>query len=296
MKAQRRVVASIVAAGVLVASSADVVAQLTDEWAAVLREAFGDNTILRVTPVLDAPFTADVFTVWHPKPNSGRSEWRATARYHRDRSGRVRVEQMFIGSHSPQRGILATNLNTTPVYVLDHVARTAAKTSPMYAFMTVGHANDVIMPISSSCFIGFIRPQGMNPTLERNGQAKLVIEEEPLGRQTMAGVQVTGTRFTTTVPAGIWGRRYDVQLTYERWVSSELQLEVSGRTEDSEGEVVERRLMNVSRTEPPAGLFEVPAGYHVTSGGPDTLWLNPLVPEIWPAGASPAERCAKPWP
>jgi hypothetical protein len=82
-------------------------------------------------------------------------------------------------------------------------------------------------------------------------------------------------------------------MTYERWVSAELHLEVSGRTEDSEGEVVERRLTNISRTEPPAELFEVPAGYKVTVGIPDTLWLNPRVPEIWPAGASPAERCAQ---
>lgn len=140
----------------------------------------------------------------------------------------------------------------------------------------------------------------MNRTLERNGQAKLVIEEEPLGQKAIAGVQVRGMLFRTTIPAGIWSRRRDVHLTYERWVSPELQLEVSGRTEDSEGEVVERRLTNISRAEPPAGLFEVPAGYRVTEAmtgpGPGTQWLNPRVPEIWPTGASPVERCRKPWP
>jgi hypothetical protein len=101
----------------------------------------------------------------------------------RDGSGRVRVEQTFVGSQYPQRTILASNLNALPVYVLDHRARTATRTAPMHAFMTLGHANDVIMPISNTCFIGFVRPQGMNPTLERNGQAKLVIEEESLGRR-----------------------------------------------------------------------------------------------------------------
>jgi hypothetical protein len=97
----------------------------------------------------------------------------------RDRSGRVRVDQMFIGSQSPQRAILASNISTQPVYMLDPRARTATRIAIQYAFMTVGHANDMIMPISNTCFIGFVPPQGMNRTLERNGQAKLVIEEEP---------------------------------------------------------------------------------------------------------------------
>lgn len=310
MRTKRPVIASVIALGLLMVSSSSVLAQLTvpeqTEYHNKQTVGFGDS-ILGVTPVLDAPFSGEVLTTWQPRPNSGRSEWRARARYYRDRSGRVRVEQMFIGhaaGWNPQRVIVTADINVDegsapnrlPLYLLDPVARTATKVPRGYARMTVGGSNTVEMPISHTCFIGFVRPQRMNRTLERNGQAKLVIDEESLGQQTMGGVQVAGTRFTTTVPAGIWNRRRDVQMTHERWVSSELKLEVYDRSEDSQGEVIERRLTNISRAEPPAELFEVPADYNVMAWIGDTLWLNPDVPEIWPAGASPAERCLKPWP
>ena len=73
---------------------------------------------------------------------------------------------------------------------------------------------------------------------------------------------------------------------------------MASRSEDSQGEVIERRLTNVSRAEPPAELFEVPAQYAMTQDHlkAKMLWLNPDVPEIWPAGASPTERSMKPWP
>ena len=56
-----------------------------------------------------------------------------------------------------------------------------------------------------------------------------------------------------------------------------------------------RLASNIRRVEPRAELFQLPEDYR-TARMLDTLWLNPDVPEIWPAGASPAERCAKPWP
>jgi hypothetical protein len=281
--------------------SSDLLAHFTvPEFKAHLQEAFGD-TILGVTPVLDAPFSAEALTTWQPRPNSGRSEWRASARYYRDRGGRVRVEQMFVGEvglQRPKRVIVVPDPDSLTVYIVDYVERKASKIPRMHALMTVGGADDVTMPISNRCFITFFRPHTMNRTLERNGQAKLLIEEESLGQHTIAALRVAGTRFTTTVPAGVWNRRRDVQMTYERWVSPELKLEVASRSEESQGEVIERRLTNINRAEPPAELFEVPAQYAMTPGYlvAKTQWLNPDVPEMWPAGASPAERCLKPWP
>ena len=300
MTIKRPVVASAIAVGLFVVTSSDLLAQTVAESKAHLQEGFGD-TILGVTPVLDAPFSAEVLMTWHPRPNSGRSEWRASARYYRDRAGRVRVEQMFVGEvglQRPQRVIVASDPDSLMVYIVDPVERQASKIPRMHALMTVGGAEDVTMPISNRCFITFARPHTMNRTLERNGQAMLLIEEESLGQHTIAGLRVAGTRFNTTVPAGVWGRRGDVQMTYERWVSPDLKLEVAGRSEDSQGEVIERQLTNIRRAEPPAELFEVPTQYAMKRGYlvAETLWLNPGEPEIWPIGASPAERCMKPWP
>lgn len=301
MRTKRPVVASLVALGLLVVASGSVLAQLTvpeDDWYEI---GLRGDSILRFPSVLDAPFSAEVLTVWQPRPNTGRSEWRASARYYRDRAGRVRVEQNFVGDSSgqrPQRIIVAPDPDSLPVYVLDPVARTAGKVSRMYAVMTVGDIHDVEMPISPTCFIGFLRLDTINREMERRGQARLLIDEESLGEQTMVGVRVAGTRYRTTVPAGLYPSRHrDLQMAYERWVSSELKLEVYVRTEDSENDVIEHRLTGISRAEPPAELFEVPADYEVTADYkiPDTRWLNPYAPEIWPARSSLAERCARPF-
>ena len=44
------------------------------------------------TPAAGAPFSAEALTTWHAPANSGRPELRVTARYYRDRAGRVRVD------------------------------------------------------------------------------------------------------------------------------------------------------------------------------------------------------------
>lgn len=304
MRTKGPVIASIIALSLLVVSSSSVLAQLTvpeqRDYETELRDGFGDS-ILAVTPVLDAPFSGEALTAWHPRPNSGRSEMRATARYYRDRAGRVRVEQMFIGhagGHSPQRVIVAPDPNSLPVYVLDPVARTARKIPRMYALMTVGGPNSLVMPISLTCVVGFSRPQRIHSWLERSGQDGLVIDQDSLGQRTMVGVQVAGTRFATTLPVGVsYGRGREIPVAYERWVSSELKLEVYGRSEDPEIGAVEHRLTTISRAEPPAELFEVPTDYEMTADyeGRATRWLNAYVPEFWSTLSGAREHCVRPW-
>jgi hypothetical protein len=301
MRTKRSVVASLVFLALFLASRS-VLAQLTvagDDWYWYEIGLRGES-ILRFPPVLDAPFSAEVLMVWQPRPNTGRSEMRATSRYYRDRAGRVRVEQTFVGNaggHQAQRILVAPDPDSELVYLLDPVAGATTKISRMHAVMTVGDIHDVEMAISPTCFIMFLRIDTINRVMERHGQAPLVIDEESLGEQTMAGVRVAGTRYRTTVPAGLYpSRQRDLQVAYERWVSSELKLEVYVRTEDSEHDVVEHRLTGISRAEPPAALFELPAGYKSADYQiPATRWLNPYAPEIWPARSSLAERCARPF-
>ena len=301
MRTKRPVVASLVFLALFLASRS-VLAQLNvagDDWYWYEIGLRGES-ILRFPRVLDAPFSAEVLTVWQPRPNTGRSEMRATSRYYRDRTGRVRVEQTFVGNaggHQAQRILVAPDPDSELVYLLDPVAGATTKISRMHAVMTVGDIHDVEMAISPTCFIMFLRIDTINRVMERHGQAPLVIDEESLGEHTMAGVRVAGTRYRATVPAGLYpSRQRDLQVAYERWVSSELKLEVYVRTEDSEHDVVEHRLTGISRAEPPAALFELPADYKSADYQiPATRWLNPYAPEIWPARSSLAERCARPF-
>ena len=302
MRTKRPLVASLIALCLFVVASRSVFAQLASaagdwEWYEI---GLRGESILRFPPVLDAPFSAEVLTVWQPRPNTGRSEMRATSRYYRDRAGRVRVEQTFVGNaggHRAQRILVAPDPDSELVYLLDPVARATTTITRMHALMTVGDIHDVQMAISPTCFIGFLRIDTINRVMERHGQAPLVIDQESLGEQTMAGVRVAGTRYRTTVPVGLYpSRDRDLQVAYERWVSSELKMEVYVRTEDSEHDVVEHRLTGISRAEPPAALFELPADYKSADYRiPATRWLNPYAPEIWPARSSLAERCARPF-
>ena len=53
----------------------------------------GAPCLLDGTLVVNAPFSAEVTTVWHPPAGSGRAVLQAASRLYRDSRGRVRVEQ-----------------------------------------------------------------------------------------------------------------------------------------------------------------------------------------------------------
>lgn len=87
---------------------------------------------------------------------------------------------------------------------------------------------------------------------------------ESLGRQTIEGVAADGTRETATLAVGAIGNDRPIQIVTERWYSPELQTIVMSRHSDPRTGEEAFRLANVSRAEPPAYLFQVPAGYQVT--------------------------------
>lgn len=229
--------------------------------------------ILGGSPVSDAAFSAEATTVWHPPASSGRGELRATAHYYRDSAGRVRVEQGFVGHDGrPQRIILIPDANSGPAYLLDPVARTASIVARGLAQMMVGGGgnNHFVLPLSMSSFIAFFQVPAAN--LDSSSE----VSEQSLGQRSMAGVQTTGTRFTTQLPAGVIGGGRG-----ERWVSPELKLVVCSRSEDSEIGIVEYQLTKISRGDPGAELFAVPADYVVTPAKYPLTWENPYAPKTW---------------
>jgi hypothetical protein len=96
--------------------------------------------------------------------------------------------------------------------------------------------------------------------------------EESLGKRSIAGLPVTGSRFVTRLPGFDNGHA-------ERWVSPELKLVVYSRSEDTHFGVLEYQLTNISRSDPPAELFEVPEGYKETPFEYPLSWSGPYAPE-----------------
>jgi hypothetical protein len=92
---------------------------------------------------------------------------------------------------------------------------------------------------------------------------------EPLGKQTIEGVEAEGTRTVVTIAAGEVGNDQPLQIVTERWYSPELQAVVMSRHSDPRFGETTYRLTSVVRGEPDRSLFEVPADYKVTDGPTD---------------------------
>ena len=232
--------------------------------------------ILRV-PVVNAPFSAEATTVWQPPAGSGRDSLRATARYYRDSAGRVRVEQsVAVSGRSPDGGhgaraqhiILAPEADSRTAYVMDPAARTVSTPVPRgLTQMMVGDGgfNQFVLLKSMRRFlVFFVTPDNVESV---NGPG-----EESLGQSSIAGIQVTGTRFVTRLPGFDNGRA-------ERWVSPELKVVVSSRSEDTRFGILEYKLTNISRSDPPAELFEVPEEYKESPFEYPLTWDGPYTPE-----------------
>lgn len=98
--------------------------------------------------------------------------------------------------------------------------------------------------------------------------AKASVRKEPpgesLGTQTIEGVQAQGTRSTETLDTGAIGNDRPIQIVNERWYSPDLQTMVMTRHSDPRSGDQIFKLVNITRGEPGADLFQVPTNYQIT--------------------------------
>lgn len=231
-------------------------------------------------PVLNEPFSAEAVTTWRPNEPSERSEWRASVRFYRDREGRVRVEQTFVDhadDRNPQRIIIASDPNGLTAFVIDSTARTVSEYDRPIARHTVGGYGRLVLPMSMTRFVTFERPQLWRAYDNVAG------EDEPLGEKTILSIPATGIRAQITLPIGAFRRNQPIEILDERWISTELHLLLSSRTEDSAYGTLEHRVTRISRSDPPAELFEIPAGYLPIAPKYPVSFPNPYIPlrETW---------------
>lgn len=96
---------------------------------------------------------------------------------------------------------------------------------------------------------------------QRFGDEEQNAQTESLGTQVIEGVKAEGKRITSTIPAGSIGNDQPIQIITERWYSPELQMVVMSKRSDPRVGETTFRLSNISRAEPAATLFQVPADY-----------------------------------
>lgn len=92
-------------------------------------------------------------------------------------------------------------------------------------------------------------------------RTKIVVED--LGSQQMQGVLVTGTRTTTTIPAGVAHNDHELTVVNETWISPDLGFALLKKASDPRTRDSEIRVTSLELSEPDPTLFQVPADYTI---------------------------------
>lgn len=103
---------------------------------------------------------------------------------------------------------------------------------------------------------------------------------ENLGDQTINGIHATGSRVTTTIPAGKMGNEKPIIVTSERWYSPELQATIMTKHDDPWSGELKMEFTNVNTVEPDASLFTVPSDYKIVEDkdGPMKIQFKEQLP------------------
>lgn len=112
------------------------------------------------------------------------------------------------------------------------------------------------------------QPKVVSPDMEQP-------KTESLGTKTIEGVQVTGTRTTSTIPAGEIGNDKALVITRETWYSPELKLVIQSTQSDPRFGETTYSLTNIQRVEPDTTLFKIPADYKIDKVVPRMIKAPP---------------------
>jgi len=235
--------------------------------------------------VKNAPYSADIVTeTTQTLPDGSHIKRSNTMRVYRDSEGRTRREQslqnlsgLAVGANGgsvPQVAFINDPVAGSN-YALDLTNKSATK-STMHrpngrgGAMADGSGN-AGSRMAGPNGAGTPGVRGPGGAMGRWGRNSGNVKTEALGKQTIEGVQAEGRRTTLTIPAGQIGNEQPLQVVDETWYSAELQTVVLRKHSDPRSGDSVTRYMNVSRTEPPRILFEVPADYKVSEAGRNRL-------------------------
>jgi hypothetical protein len=86
---------------------------------------------------------------------------------------------------------------------------------------------------------------------------------QSLGTKTIDGIEVTGNRSTSTIPAGAIGNEKDLTTTHDEWYSPALKLVIQSTQTDPRFGQTTYSLTDIEQGPPDEVLFQVPPDYKV---------------------------------
>ena len=216
--------------------------------------------------VKGAPYSADVVTDSVQTLGDGNRILRHTvARVYRDSEGRTRREADRPNGTSE---ITISDPVAQTSWVLDTDRHTARQT-PGRAALAADAAK--ALEIKARALQGemtvFLNGQFQAIALGQPGESRDQSVEEHLPSRIIEGLRVEGTRRTQTIAAGAIGNERPLVLMTEEWTSPDLKVLVLSEHSDPRTGTSTYKLVKVSRAEPSAALFQVPADYTVVTAG-----------------------------
>lgn len=240
-----------------------------------------------------APYAGEAVTEFvQLLPDGNRIVRRTTTRLYRDSDGRTRREQVSDASgRSEPNSVVITDPVAGVSLILDSETRTgqrAPATVATFSGGTIAMAGTGAVTVSRAPGSAQVEVAARG-SIERRGAetpeaialaekigdlptAVNVVREqgergqeskEDLGQQMIEGMMATGTRTTTTIPAGAIGNEQPLTIVSEQWFSPELKVLVLTKHSDPRVGETTYRLTNIQRAEPDRSLFQVPADYAV---------------------------------
>jgi hypothetical protein len=213
-------------------------------------------------PVTNAPYSATFTTTATEKLQDGTTlTHTATRTVSRDSLGRTREEVTF-----PAHGTDAQP--HTMITIFDPVAKTITtlRTEKKIAIVRA-------IPEPRGDRGPARRGAGGPPPAGEDAQTEGAPHREPredknititdLGSKTIGGVVATGKRITRTIPANTMGNTAPIVTTREEWFSQDLKVELSRSDVNPFRGTDTMNVSGLTKAEPVATLFQVPAGYTV---------------------------------
>ncbi len=235
---------------------------------------FGEGGIVK-----GAPLSGD-FVVSHDSTlaDGNRIHNESQSRVYRDSEGRIRRE-VGVNLATPATGSVKRNMVviTDPVagkrYMLNPDNKTAHE-MPMHGPRHAGENGEEHMNVTAMGGPG--GPVAINVMGGPGGPGE--VAKEQLGTKAVNGLQAEGVRVTRTIPAGAIGNDKPIEVVTERWFSPDLQIAVLTVHTDPMMGTVTTKLVNVSRGDPDASLFQVPSDYKIEAGRPNEIMYMPAKP------------------
>jgi len=210
---------------------------------------------------------------------------RTVSKFYRDSEGRTRREETF-GNVDPEHPtphevkIFIDDPVAGTSYVLDAGSKSAEKMQRVRDFAelqrTDAEGSQIMAKVVKDSEITSQAPPGKvffnidNQHATGPNDLALVISDEnrnivkeDLGTRNIEGVDCTGTRQTSTIPAGAIGNDKPISIVTETWFSSAIGAVVESISDDPRYGKTTYRLANVQLNEPSRSLFEPPANFKV---------------------------------